>query len=151
MQVSPPELHVVPSETMCEDVSVRLDAVVYGLGCCICDIVSLRAQIAFYYKARVNIPALSDRTVCRDVVASGITTGAEIQVNFHIHVLVHSCCSLLVTVLDTVNRAAATFPPNTEWWIKGDAVDLVKGFGESVRDDWSSDIDLNDGQLKQMF
>ena len=86
MQVSPPELHVVPSETMCEDVSVRLDAVVYGLGCCICDIVSLRAQIAFYYKARVNIPALSDRTVCRDVVASGITTGAEIQVNFHIHV-----------------------------------------------------------------
>ena len=35
-------------------------------------------------QARTNIPALSDRTLRRDVVASGFTTGAEIQVNLYI-------------------------------------------------------------------
>lgn len=50
-----------------------------------------------------------------------------------------------------LDRAVATFPPSTSWWIKGDAVDLVEGLCESVRGEWSGDIDLSDGQLQQMF
>ena len=43
------------------------------------------------------------------------------------------------------------FPHETSWWIKGDAVDLVEGLGESMRGEWSGDVDLNDGQLQQLF
>ncbi len=43
------------------------------------------------------------------------------------------------------------FPPDTSWWIKGDAVDLVEGLGESVRGEWSGDVDLHDGKLQQLF
>ena len=50
-----------------------------------------------------------------------------------------------------LDRAVATFPPSTSWWIKGDAVDLVEGLCESVRGEWCGDIDLSDGQLQQMF
>ena len=50
-----------------------------------------------------------------------------------------------------LDRAVATFPPSTSWWIKGDAVDLVEGLCESVRGEWSGDIDLSDGQLQQLF
>ena len=49
-----------------------------------------------------------------------------------------------------LDRAVATFPPSTSWWIKGDAVDLVEGLCESVRGEWSGDIE-SDGQLQQMF
>ncbi len=43
------------------------------------------------------------------------------------------------------------FPTDTLRWIKGDAVDLVPGLGDSVRGDWSGDVDLNDGRLQLMF
>ncbi len=36
------------------------------------------------------------------------------------------------------------------WWIKTDGVDIVRGLGESMRGEWSGDIDLNDGSLKSM-
>ena len=35
--------------------------------------------------------------------------------------------------------------PNTRWWIKGDGVDVVKGLCESVKGQWSRDVDLNYG------
>lgn len=44
-----------------------------------------------------------------------------------------------------LDRAVATFPPSTSWWIKGDAVDLVEGLCESVRGEWSGDIDCDQG------
>lgn len=75
---------------------------------------------------------LSDCTLRRDVVVQSESTGMLVD-NCHIF-----------TVLD---RAVATFPPSTSWWIKGDAVDLVEGLCESVRGEWSGDIDLSDGQL----
>ena len=50
-----------------------------------------------------------------------------------------------------LDRAVATFPLSTSWWIKGDAVDLVEGLCESERGEWSGNIDLSDGQLQQMF
>ena len=36
-------------------------------------------------------------------------------------------------------------------WIKGDGVDVKKGLCESVRGEWSGDVDLNDGKLQKMF
>ena len=40
---------------------------------------------------------------------------------------------------------------NTSWWIKGDGVDMVSGLGESVRGQWSGDVDLNDGSLNSLY
>jgi len=50
-----------------------------------------------------------------------------------------------------LEQVAATLPPDTSWWIKGDAVDLVVGLGESVSGEWSGDADLGDGHLQEMF
>ena len=57
-------------------------------------------------------------------------------------------CTLQTTVLD---QAVAAFPATTNWWIKGDAVDLVAGLGESVKGKWSGDVDIGDGRLQEMF
>ena len=46
-----------------------------------------------------------------------------------------------------VLRRAAESDPDVWWWIKGDGVDVVKGIGESMRGEWSGDVDLNDGKL----
>lgn len=37
------------------------------------------------------------------------------------------------------------------WWIKGDGCDVVKGLGESVRLEWSGDVDLNDGKVLALY
>ena len=58
------------------------------------------------------------------------------------------CTFMQTTVLD---QAMAAFPASTNWWIKGDAVDLVAGLGESVKGEWSGDVDLGDGRLQEMF
>ena len=46
---------------------------------------------------------------------------------------------------------AASVHPDAWWWIKTDGVDIVRGLGESMRGEWSGDIDLNDGSLKIMY
>ena len=43
----------------------------------------------------------------------------------------------------------ARLHPNTWWWIKADGVDLVSGLGESVRGEWSGDVDLNNGNFSK--
>ena len=40
--------------------------------------------------------------------------------------------------------------PNAVWWLKADGVDVLPGLGESVRREWSGDVDLGDGQVKQL-
>ena len=35
------------------------------------------------------------------------------------------------------------------WWLKADGVDVVSGLGESVRLEWSGDVDLNDGSMQR--
>lgn len=45
----------------------------------------------------------------------------------------------------------AAFSATTNWWIKGDAVDLVAGLGESVKEEWTGDVDLGDGSLQEIF
>ena len=37
------------------------------------------------------------------------------------------------------------------WWIKGDGVDVVRGIGESMREEWWGDVDLNDGELCLLY
>ena len=43
---------------------------------------------------------------------------------------------------------AADMLPDAVWWLKADGVDVVAGLGESVRLEWSGDVDLNDGTLQ---
>ena len=50
-----------------------------------------------------------------------------------------------------LHQAMTAFPASTNWWIKGDAVDLVAGLGESVKGEWSGDVDIGDGRLQQTF
>jgi hypothetical protein len=46
---------------------------------------------------------------------------------------------------------AATIHPSSWWWVKTDGVDVVPGLGESMRMEWSGDVDLNDGALQQQY
>ena len=41
--------------------------------------------------------------------------------------------------------------PTAWWWLKADGCDLVKGLKESVKLQWSGDVDLNDGQLQKQY
>ena len=47
--------------------------------------------------------------------------------------------------------AAARSNPDTTWWLKGDGADIVPGLQESVRRQWSGDVDLDDGKLEDMY
>ena len=40
--------------------------------------------------------------------------------------------------------------PDAVWWLKADGVDVVSGISESVRLEWSGDVDLNDGEIQRM-
>ncbi len=40
--------------------------------------------------------------------------------------------------------------PDAVWWIKADGVDVVSGLNESLRLEWSGDVDLNDGCVAKM-
>ena len=46
---------------------------------------------------------------------------------------------------------AVVVHPSSWWWVKADGVDVVPGLGESMRMEWSGDIDLNDGLLQQQY
>lgn len=37
--------------------------------------------------------------------------------------------------------------PEAWWWVKADGCDLVAGLKESVKQEWSGDVDLNDGKV----
>ena len=40
---------------------------------------------------------------------------------------------------------------HSQWWIKGDGTDVLKGLWESVSGEWAGDVDLNDGKLQQAY
>lgn len=50
-------------------------------------------------------------------------------------------------MLDSAHRSN----PNTHWWLKGDGCDLVAGLGESMRLQWSGDVDIDSGDLQQAY
>lgn len=66
----------------------------------------------------------------------------------------HFGCIFIVFVntvqLSMLDRAASIHP-DCWWWVKADGVDLVSGLGESVKGEWSGDIDLNDGALQRQY
>lgn len=39
--------------------------------------------------------------------------------------------------------------PSGRWWIKGDGTDIQAGLQESMRNEWSGDVYLEDGNLKE--
>ena len=46
---------------------------------------------------------------------------------------------------------AARCNPDAWWWLKADGCDIVKGLKESAKQQWSGDIDLNDGSLQKKY
>ena len=57
--------------------------------------------ISYQYKARVNIPALSDRTLRQGIAAGGYTLGLEIQVHICMMYMYTPVCMLLQNVIDS--------------------------------------------------
>ena len=39
--------------------------------------------------------------------------------------------------------------PDVEWWIKSDGCDVVCGLTESMKFEWSGDVDLGDGSVQK--
>ena len=48
-----------------------------------------------------------------------------------------------------LDEVVANAPKGTTWWIKGDACDVVSGLGESVKGEWSGDVDMSDGNFSR--
>ena len=46
---------------------------------------------------------------------------------------------------------AAKIHPHSWWWLKGDGTDLVAGLSESVKVQWSGDVDLDDNKLQESY
>ena len=46
---------------------------------------------------------------------------------------------------------AARVNPDAWWWLKADGCDIVKGLKESVKLQWSGDVDLADGSLQKKY
>ncbi len=46
---------------------------------------------------------------------------------------------------------AAKLGKDTEWWIKSDGCDVVRGLTESVISKWSGDVDLGNGALQKQY
>ena len=51
----------------------------------------------------------------------------------------------------TVLDEAARLHPNSWWWLKGDGTDINAGLGESMKMEWSGDVDLNNGDLQRAY
>ena len=63
----------------------------------------------------------------------------------------NKCVSFIINIQLSVLDEAAHTHPNCWWWIKTDGCDLVSGLGESVRGEWSRDVDLNDGAVQKLY
>jgi hypothetical protein len=41
--------------------------------------------------------------------------------------------------------------PDGRWWLKADGTDIQQGLRESMRNEWSGDVDLGDGKLQDKY
>ena len=57
---------------------------------------------------------------------------------------------IIILHIEVLRAAATSNSTDTWWWINGDGCDVVKGICESTRGEWSGDVDLNDGHLKDL-
>ncbi|XP_071126583.1 uncharacterized protein [Mytilus edulis] len=78
-------------------------------------------------KARVNIAAVSKRTIQRRTSTSEFTTTPKIQT--------------------PAVKSITESNPNGRFWLKLDGTDVKESLQHSVKDIWNGDVDLNDGQL----
>ena len=49
-----------------------------------------------------------------------------------------------------VLKRAQKSNPKSRWWIKADATDMQKGLRESVKREWTGDVDLGDGKKEAL-
>lgn len=49
-----------------------------------------------------------------------------------------------------VLREAKRVHPDAWWWVKADGCDIVSGLKESMKKEWSGDVDLNDGAVCEL-
>lgn len=101
-------------------------------------------------QARVNIPAVGERTMRRDIATSQFTTGSEIQVAMSEQIVRVLYLSTMHIQLATLNEACKVHP-NEKWWIKGDGCDLVSGLEESLKSEWHGDVDFGTGELQSLY
>lgn len=80
-----------------------------------------------FLQEKVNIAGLSARQLRRRIQQKSFTRDTKIQIE----------------ALKTAKRCN----PNGQWWIKADACNMRAGVMESMRHEWSGDVDLGDGQL----
>lgn len=63
--------------------------------------------------------------------------------------LVYAC--FIISFTNSIQKGllddAAETLPDESWWIKSDGCDVVAGLTESMRGEWSGDVDLGDGSL----
>ena len=76
----------------------------------------------------------------------GITITSEIQVG-NIIQLAHE--SHVHFIQGTVLDDAAKHHPDSWWWLQADGCDINPGLKESVKCQWSGNVDLNDGLLQK--
>ncbi|XP_070548822.1 uncharacterized protein [Ptychodera flava] len=81
-------------------------------------------------KAKVNIAGISKRSITRRIEKSGFSKDSSIQIEVLRH-LRHKI-------------------PDGRWWIKADATDMRAGLRESVRSEWTGDVDLGNGDLQHL-
>lgn len=95
----------------------------------------------------MNIPGISERTIRRDIAASGISLTSQIQV------CQDACKSkvLHASLQSVVLDEACLAHPDSWWWVKADGCDITQGLKESTKLEWSGDVDLNDGKLQNQY
>ena len=49
-----------------------------------------------------------------------------------------------------VLKEAKRVHPNAWWWVKADGCDIISGLKESVKKEWSGDVNLNDGSVEML-
>ena len=49
-----------------------------------------------------------------------------------------------------VLREAKRIHPDAWWWVKADGCDITGGLKESMKNEWSGDVDLNDGTVHKL-
>ena len=100
----------------------------------------------------MNIPALSESTLRRDIAASDISLDSNIQVNIIIDFSKQPCACMQPFALQTsILDEAARVHPSSWWWIKADGCDVVSGLGESVSGEWSGDVNLKQDILDSAY
>ena len=98
-------------------------------------------------QARVNIPALSERTMRRHIVDSDFSNSWNIRVKSCGTFPHHSYFYFQLATLDHASKVH----PKTMWWIKADGCDIVSGLKESLNVEWNGDADYGTTVVQNLY